>query len=190
MNVYEKQKFEIIEKLEKGEITRKEAAYELDLSLKQIDRLKVIYRKYGETGFIHKNRGKVSKKQIDYNLLEELKNLYLDEYYDYNLIQFYEELIENEKYKDKFDISYSSLYNKFLNDDIVSPLAHKGTIKLYNEKMNNAINNEEKIEEQILELYESRQISFEKAHIRRSSNRYAFGQEVQIDACFKLWFGL
>ena len=32
MNVYEKQKFEIIEKLEKGEITRKEAAYELDLS--------------------------------------------------------------------------------------------------------------------------------------------------------------
>ena len=189
MNVYEKQKFEIIEKLEKGEITRKEAAYELDLSLKQIDRLKVIYRKYGETGFIHKNRGKVSKKQIDYNLLEELKNLYLDEYYDYNLIQFYDELIENEKYKDKFDISYSSLYNKFLNDDIVSPLAHKGTIKLYNEKMNNAINNEEKIEEQILELYESRQISFEKAHIRRASNRYAFGQEVQMDASPKIWFG-
>ena len=32
-------------------------------------------------------------------------------------------------------------------------------------------------------------IETEKAHIRRSSNLYAFGQEVQMDACFKLWFG-
>ena len=35
-------------------------------------------------------------------------------------------------------------------------------------------------------LVESRQITFEKAHIRRSSNLYAFGQEVQMDASQKL----
>ena len=40
-----------------------------------------------------------------------------------------------------------------------------------------------------IELYKSRLIEVEKAYIRRSSNLYAFGQEVQMDACFKLWFG-
>ena len=50
---------------------------------------------------------------------------------------FYDELTENKKYKGKYDISYSSLYNAFLNDDIISPIAHKGTIKLYNKRMNN-----------------------------------------------------
>ena len=40
-----------------------------------------------------------------------------------------------------------------------------------------------------MELFQSRQITFEKAHIRRSSNRYAFGQEIQMDASPKIWFG-
>lgn len=35
----------------------------------------------------------------------------------------------------------------------------------------------------------SRQIAFEKSHIRRSSNLYAFGQEIQMDASPKIWFG-
>ena len=81
------------------------------------------------------------------------------------------------------------MYNAFLNDDIISPIAHKGTIKLYNERMNNAINSKEEIQEEKVELFQSRQITFEKAHIRRSSNMYAFGQEVQMDASPKIWFG-
>ena len=40
-----------------------------------------------------------------------------------------------------------------------------------------------------IEIYKSRMIEVEKAHIRRSSNLYVFGQEVQMDACEKLWFG-
>ena len=147
MNDYEKKKYITIQKIEKGEITRKEASYELQLSLRQIDRLRHTYLTKGEQGFIHDNRGKTSDKQIDENIIEEVKKIYLEEYYDYNFIAFYDELTENKKYKGKYDISYSTLYNAFLNDDIVSPLAHKGTIKLYNEKMENAINNNELIQE-------------------------------------------
>ena len=55
--------------------------------------------------------------------------------------------------------------------------------------MNKAINHQEEIKEEKLDLFESRQISFEKAHTRRSSNMYGFGQEIQMDACEKLWFG-
>ena len=189
LNEYEQKKYDIIEKLEKGKLTRKEAAYELDLSTKQIDRLRKIYHNFGEKGFIHKSRGKVPHNKKIYLIIDELKQLYLDEYYDYNIEAFYEELLENEKYKGKYAISYSSLYKEFLSDDIISPIAHKGTVKLYNEKMDNAINNKEEIPEEKIELFQTRKIAFEKAHIRKSSNMYAFGQEVQMDASPKEWFG-
>ena len=182
-------KYEVIAKVENKKISRKEASVELNLTIRQIDKLRIIYRNEGEKGFIHKNRGKTpSNKKVNL-IIQELENLYLDEYYDFNLVAFYDELNENEKYKGKYDISYSSLYNAFLNDDIISPIAHKETVKLYNENMKKAIASNEEISEEKKDLFESRQIDFEKAHIRRSSNRYAFGQEVQMDACEKLWFG-
>jgi len=136
--------------------------------------------------FIHGNRGKESINKIDEELYNELKQLYLDEYYDYNFFAFYEELNEKEKYKGKYDISYSSLYRAFLSDDIISPIAHKETIKLYNERMNNATANKtENISVEKIELFKSRQIAFEKAHTRRSSNLYAFGHSSVLPYPFK-----
>ena len=188
LNNKERYTFEIIGKVVDGKMTIKEAMFELNRSRQQIYRLTNTYHKEGEKGFIHKNRGNIPHNKKESGIIEELKQLYLDEYYDYNFMAFYDELTENEKYKNKYDISYSSLYNVFLSDDIISPLAHEGTIKLYNEMMNKAITDKEEIQEEKLELFKSRQISFEKAHVRRSSNMYAFGQEVQMDACEKVWF--
>jgi len=189
INEKEKNTYNIIKKVISGNMTRKEAMFELNKSRQQIYRLINIYRTEGEKGFIHKNKGNVPHNKIDKNIINELEQLYLEEYYDYNFEAFYDELNENKKYKGKYDISYSSLYNAFLNDDIISPLAHKGTIKLYNEKMNKAIKENKEIQEEKIELFQSRQIAFEKAHIRRATNMYAFGQEVQMDACEKAWFG-
>ena len=189
MNDSEKRKLEIIKKVKEGILTRKEAKVELSLSLKQIDRLRTVLDNEGEEGFIHKNRGKPSKNKISQTIIEELKILYNAEYYDYNMTAFYEEITENKKYKGKYDISYSTLYNAFLNDDIISPIAHKGTIKLYNDKMNKAIKNKNEILQEKIELFHSRQIAFENAFTRKSSNMYGFGQEVQMDACEKRWFG-
>lgn len=186
----ERYTYDIISKVVNGDITRKEAMFELNKSRQQIYRLINIYHSEGEKGFIHGNRGKTSEKQIEQRIIEELKQLYLDEYYDFNLVAFYDEINEKEKYKGKYDISYSSLYRAFLSDDIISPIAHKETRKLYNEIMNNATNNKiESISKEKIELFKSRQITFEKSHTRRSSNLYSFGQEVQMDASENLWFG-
>ena len=189
LNEKEEKVYEIIEQVINGELTRKEAMIELNKSRQQIYRLINVYNSKGKSGFIHGNRGSIPHNKKDTSIIEELEKLYLDEYYDYNLEAFYDELTENKKYKGKYDISYSSLHMHFLNDDIVSPIAHKETIKLYNEKMNKAINNKEDVQEEKIELFQSRQIAFEKAHIRRSSNMYAFGQEVQMDASPEMWFG-
>ena len=189
LNIKEIKVYEVIQKVVNGELTRKEAMFELNKSRQQIYRLIKIYHSKGKDGFIHGNRGSTPYNKKDISMIEELEHLYLNEYYDYNFEAFYDELNENKKYKDKYNISYPSLHLYFLNDDIISPIAHKETIRLYNEKMNNAINNKEVIHDEKMELYQSRQIAFEKAHIRRSSNRYAFGQEVQMDASPKIWFG-
>ena len=184
LNDNERKKYEIIEKVINGFITRKEASIELKLSLKQIDRLKNIYHSEGKEGFIHKNRGKESKNKTDESIIIDLETLYLDEYYDYNFEQFYEET------NDKFKISYDVMLKRFTKDDIISPLAHKKTIKAYNEKMKTTINEDnQEIDNAKIILYKSRMIEVEKAHLRRSSNLYVFGQEVQMDACEKLWFG-
>lgn len=189
LNIKEQNTYETISKIINGELTRKEAAFELNKSRQQIYNLIKVYNEYGKEGFIHKNKGKIPSNKLSRPIIEEIESLYLDEYYDFNFEAFYEELMENKKYKGKYDISYSSLHMHFLNDDIISPIAHKETIKLYNERMNNAINNNEEMKEEKVELFHSRQIAFEKAHIRRSSNMYAFGQEVQMDASPKIWFG-
>ena len=183
LNDKERKKLEVIRKVISKEMTIKEATCEVGLSRQQIHRLINVYKKEGESGFVHKNRGKTPSNKIDCKIIEEIQQLYLDDFYDHNYEHFLEEI------KDRYSISYPSLYRCLSSDDIISPLAHKETIKLYNERMEKAINGEEKIQEEIVELFQSRQISFEKAHTRRSSNKFGFGQEVQMDACEKIWFG-
>ena len=184
LNDKEMKKYETIDKVINGKITRKEASAELNLTLKQIDRLKRTYITEGKDGFIHKNRGKENPNKKDESLIRKLEKLYLTEYYDYNFEQFYEEIFG------KYDISYDAILKYFTNDDIISPLAHKKTVQNYNEKMKKVITNKtDDIQPEKIELFKSRMIAVEKAHIRRSSNLLVFGQEIQMDACEKLWFG-
>lgn len=189
LNDKELKKYQIIGKVVNNEITKKDAELQLGLCRKQINRLISVFINEGKEGFIHKNRGKTNKNKKDLNLINEVKQLYLTEYFDYNFEAFYEE-IEN-----KYNISYSAMYNSFIDDDIISPIAHKKTTKLYNEKMETTISNiseNEKIDKIVegkINLFNTRKIEQERAYIRRSSNLLAFGQEVQMDACFKIWFG-
>lgn len=184
LNDNERKKYEIIDKVIKGKMTRKEASVELDLTLKQIDRLKKIYITDGENGFIHGNRGKANPNKKDDTLINELEELYLKDFYDFNFEQFYEKIFG------KYDISYDAMLKRFTKDGILSPLAHKKTLKEYKEAMKEVIANKDDFtQEEKIELYKSRIIAFEKAHTRRASNLYVFGQEVQMDACEKFWFG-
>lgn len=184
MNEKEKKKLNTVIKIINKQITIKEAMIYLNQTRRNINRLINKYKKDGEQAFIHKNKGRNSEKKIDRKIINELEELYLSEYYDYNFEAFYEEI------EDKYRISYSVMSIEFKKDDIISPMSHKSTVKLYNEKMNNAIkNNNETFSKEKVNLYKTRKAASKTAHIRRSSNLYSFGQEVQMDACEKLWFG-
>lgn len=185
LNEYEQKKDDVISRLISREITVKEAMELLDLKERQIYNLKKTFKDQGKNGFIHGNRGKANPNKKDENLIKTLEELYLEKHYDFNFEHFYEEHVFG-----KFDISYDVMLKRFTKDDIISPLAHKKTIKLYKDKMNEVIKEDDSnIKEEKVELFKSRIIEAEKAHPRRSSNLYAFGQEVQMDACNKMWFG-
>ena len=72
--------------------------------------------------------------------------------------------------------------------DIVSPEAQHKTIKLYNANMKKAIRKKEATKEQIA-IYQKRQEAERQSHIRRSSLLYNYGQEIQMDATFYIWYG-
>ena len=185
LNENEQKKYDVIEKVVKGLITKKEAMCELSRSRQQIYRLIELYNSEGKDGFIHKGRGKANPNKKDDKLIEELENLYLEKHYDFNFEHFYEEHVFG-----KYDISYDVMLKRFTKDNIISPLAHKKTVKAYKEKMNEVTKeNNSIVEEDKIKLFKSRIIQVEMAHPRRSNNLYVFGQEVQMDACNKMWFG-
>lgn len=168
-----------------GELTVLEVMQLLDLTERQVYRLKKIFREQGKDGFVHKNRGKENINKIEDDIIKKIEDMYLQEYYDYNFKHFYEDAVIG-----KYVISYDTLLKRFKDDDIISPLAHNQTFKDYKEKMDTIIkeNDSSKTDEKI-EIYKSRIIAAEKAHVRKASNLYVFGQEVQMDACVKIWFG-
>lgn len=176
------EKLNVIKKVLIGECTKKEASSSLGLTIRQIDRLLNKFKDEGEKGFVHKNRGKESKKKISLEIKKEIIDLYITEYFDYNFTHFFEEI--QEKYK----LSYKTVDNILTEADIISPEAQHKTIKLYNANMKKAIRNKEATTEQI-QIYEKRQEREKQKHIRRSALLYNYGQEIQMDAAFAIWYG-
>ena len=173
----------VIKQVIDKEITQKVAAEKLELSIRQIQRLVDKYKKMGDAAFVHQNTGKEShNKKIPDDIANEIINDYLSDYSDFEFTHYYEE----QGYK--FGISFSSMVTIFANEDIISPYAQHETIKLYNEKMKKSIR-ENTITQEKQDLFEQRkQEEFEK-HIRKSTLKYSFGEEVQMDAAFWNWFG-
>lgn len=182
MTEKEMKKLNIIKKILGGECTKKEAVENLGITARQIDRLILKYKNDGESGFIHKNRGRESKKKVSENIKEEIVTLYITEYFDYNFTHFYEEI------RGKYKLSRKTISTILSEADIISPEAQHKTTKLYNSNMKKAIRNKEATIEQIT-IYEKRQEAEKQKHIRRSSLLYNYGQEIQMDAAFAMWYG-
>lgn len=182
MTEKEMKKLNTIKKILGGECSKKEAIKILGITTRQIDRLILKYKNDGEAGFIHKSRGKESKNKIPENIKEEIVNLYITEYFDYNFTHFYEAI------REKYQLSAKSIDNILNDADIISPEAQHKTTTLYNANMKKAIRQKQATEEQII-IYNKRQEAEKQKHIRRSSLLYNYGQEIQMDAAFAIWYG-
>ena len=168
LNKREAEKLITIKKVLVGEYTKKEASTSLGLTIRQVDRLLNKLKDEGEKGFVHKNRGKESKRKISDEIKKEVVDLYITEYFDYNFTHFFEEIQE------KYNLSYKTIDNILTEADIISPEAQHKTIKLYNANMKKAIHQKKATENQV-EIFKKRQEAEKQKHIPKKIKKIKEG---------------
>ena len=185
LRMNELEKYEVIKELVNHNGNKNRASKKLGISIRQINRLIIIYKEKGKSGFIHGNRGRIPSKALDKSISEDIILLYKSKYQEFNFTHFKEYLEEEENIK----VSYKFIYNTLTNAGILSPKARRKTKKEFKKKQ---LLKENKIniamsDEQIDSIV-SHEITLEDSHPRGEKPKY-FGELIEQDGSIHLWFG-
>jgi len=185
LRMNEQRKYEAIKNLVDHGGNKKRVALKLGISVRQVNRLIIIYKEKGKSGFIHGNRGKCPTKTLDKSFSENIILLYTTKYQDFNFRHFTEYLDEEEN----IHVSYNFVYKTLSKAGILSPKARRRTKKkfkkqqlLQDKKINLTMSNEE------IETIVNHEISLEVSHPRGEKPKY-FGEVIEQDGSIHLWFG-
>ena len=83
LRMNEQRKYEVIKELVDHDGNKHRAAKKLGLSIRQINRLIIIYKEKGKSGFIHGNRTKKPAITLDKSISETIILLYKTKYQDF-----------------------------------------------------------------------------------------------------------
>lgn len=185
LRMNELEKYEVIKELVDHNGNKNRASKKLGISIRQVNRLIIIYKEKGKSGFIHGNRGRIPSKALDKSISEDIILLYKSKYQEFNFTHFKEYLEEEENIK----VSYKFIYNTLTNAEILSPKARRKTKKEFKKKQ---LLKENKIniamsDEQIDSIV-SHEITLEDSHPRGEKPKY-FGELIEQDGSIHLWFG-
>ena len=185
LRMNELEKYEVIKELVDHNGNKNRASKKLGISIRQVNRLIIIYKEKGKSGFIHGNRGRIPSKALDKSISEDIILLYKSKYQEFNFTHFKEYLEEEEN----ISVSYKFIYNTLTNAGILSPKARKKTKKefkkkqlLKENKINIAISDEQ------IDSIVSHEITLEDSHPRGEKPKY-FGELIEQDGSIHLWFG-
>ena len=185
LRMNEKEKYKIIKELVDHNGNKNRASKKLGLSRRQIDRLIIIYKEKGKSGFVHGNRSKKPIHTKDKSISEDIILLYKTKYYDFNFNHFKEFLEKDEN----IIVSYKFVYKTLTNEGILSPRARKKTKKdfakkkLLEEKKINLSMTDDEIEAKV-----NHEIALEDSHPRGEKPKY-FGEVIEQDGSIHQWFG-
>lgn len=185
LRMNEKEKYEVIKELVNHNGNKNRASQKLGISRRQINRLIIIYKEKGKSGFIHGNRGKCPTKTLDKSISEDIILLYKHKYQDWNFNHF-KDFLET---KENITVSYDFIYKHLTKAGILSPKARKKTKrdfakkKLLAEKKINLTMNDEQIENIV-----NHEIALEDSHPRLEKPKY-FGEIIEQDGSIHMWFG-
>ena len=185
LRMKEQKKYEVIKELVEHGGSKERAALKLGITIRQVNRLIIIYKERGKKGFVHGNRSRKPATTLNKSLSEDIILLYKTKYQDFNFSHFKEYLEEEENIK----VSYKFIYDTLTKQGILSPKARKRTIKEY---MKQQLLKEKKInlamsEKQINEIV-NHETNLEYSHPRGEKPKY-FGEIIEQDGSIHLWFG-
>ena len=178
-------KYETIKELVDHNGNKNRVAQKLGISRRQVDRLIIIYKEKGKSGFVHGNRGHIPTKALDKSISENIILLYKNKYYDFNFNHF-KKFLET---KENIFVSYKYIYNTLTKEGILSPKARKKTKRKY---AKNKLLEEKKInlamsEEQINTIV-NHEVALEDSHPRCEKPKY-FCEIIEQDGSIHVWFG-
>ena len=181
----EQEKYEVIKELVDHKGNKNRACEKLSLSKRQINRLIIVYKEKGKSGFVHGNRARKPVSTLDKSISEDIILLYKNKYQDWNFSHFREFLSKNEN----INVSYDFIYKTLTKEGILSPKARKRTKKefkkqqlLKEKKITNAMNDEQ------IETIVNHELALEDSHPRGEKPKY-FGEVIEQDGSIHLWFG-
>lgn len=97
MSIKETERITVMEHLIAKRIKQKHAAYQLNLSVRQIRRLKKKYKTYGAAGMVHLSRGQRSNRAIEQKEKDKAIELVKQYYPDFGPTFALEKLVENHR---------------------------------------------------------------------------------------------
>jgi transposase len=177
----EHQVYEVIKDLvDHGGNKKRAAALTLGRSKRTIDRYIAGYIAEGKAFFIHGNRGRVPAHALEAKTAEDIKDLYLNKYYDANFAHFTELLTERES----ITVSASLVRHILAKADILSPKATRKTRREFKARMQAELSEAKSIKD--AKRIQSKIVSAEDAHPRRPRCS-RFGEMIQMDATLHFW---
>jgi transposase len=99
MSVKEINRLEVMQRLDKRQMSQKEAGIILNLSTRQIKRLLKAYRRAGARGLISKQRGRASNNRLAAETRQKALDLLQSKYQGFGPTLVHEKLVEKEKLK-------------------------------------------------------------------------------------------
>ena len=130
LRMNEQEKYETIKYVVEHNGSKKRASIKLGISIRQVNRLIIIYKEKGKAGFVHGNRTRKPINAFDNSISEDIILLYNNKYQDFNFRHFKEYLEEEEKIK----VSYDFIYKTLTKAGILSPKARKKTKREFKKK--------------------------------------------------------
>lgn len=182
LRVNEEKKYKVIKKLVETNGNKKRAAIELDVTVRQINRMIAGYKAYGKEFFIHGNRGRQPQHTLSFELKQQIIDLYTSKYWDCNY-RFFTELLA--KYEN-INVSESVVRKVLIEEYLISPKCRRKTKRRIKKELEQK--KEIATSKKEIEVIQSNIVALEDAHPSQPRSTY-FGEELQMDACEHLWFG-
>ena len=182
LRMNEEKKYKVIKKLVETNGNKKRAAVELDVTVRQINRMIAGYKAYGKEFFVHGNRGRQPQHTLTPELKQQIINLYTSKYWDCNYRFFTELLARHEN----ITVSESAIRNILIEEYLISPKCQRKTRRRIKKELQQQ--KEVATSKKEIEQIQANIVSIEDAHPSQPRSAY-FGEELQMDACEHLWFG-
>lgn len=121
LSMKEVERYKVIQKLIEGRLSELEASKMMNLSTRQVRRIKKNVQENGIQGLAHKNRGRISNRKLDSELTAKALSLIKEHYFDFKPTFATEKLAENHNIK----VSNETIRNLMINGDLWKPKARK-----------------------------------------------------------------